>query len=166
MMVSELSHADNGYTASQRVIADHASQPASPLMHTIDPVTAACHDHPYPYYLALQRGPALAWHAPLNLWVASRAAVIREVLEHPLCMVRPPAEAVPAALRGSPVGLLFSNLVRMNDGARHGPLKAVLRLALAEVWRPPPATRNDTPAMLRRRTCWSTSINCRTLQRA
>lgn len=97
-----------------------------------DPVAAATHADPYPYYAALRDGPALAWNAQLHLWVASRADVIEQVLQaHGALRVRPAAEPVPRAIMGSPAGEVFGHLVRMNDGAAHQAHKPALQRALA-----------------------------------
>lgn len=94
----------------------------------IDAVTLA---DPYPYYAALVAGPPLQFDARRGLWLASSAAAVSAVLAHPDCRVRPPAEAVPAALAGSCAGQVFGALVRMNDGARHAGPKLALQRALA-----------------------------------
>ncbi len=97
-----------------------------------DPVAAATHADPYPYYAALRAGPALAWNAQLRLWVASRADVIEQVLQaHGALRVRPAAEPVPRAIMGSPAGEVFGHLVRMNDGAAHQAHRPALQRALA-----------------------------------
>lgn len=97
-----------------------------------DPVAAATHADPYPYYAALRDGPALAWNAQLRLWVASRADVIEQVLQaHGALRVRPAAEPVPRAIMGSPAGEVFGHLVRMNDGAAHQAHRPALQRALA-----------------------------------
>ncbi|WP_295981332.1 cytochrome P450 [uncultured Variovorax sp.] len=97
-----------------------------------DPVAAATHADPYPYYAALRDGPALAWNAQLRLWVASRADVIEQVLQaHGALRVRPAAELVPRAIMGSPAGEVFGHLVRMNDGAAHQAHRPALQRALA-----------------------------------
>jgi cytochrome P450 len=97
-----------------------------------DPVAAVVHADPYPYYERLRAGPALAWHAPLRLWIASRAEVIEALLrEHAALRVRPEGEPVPRAIAGSPAGDVFGHLVRMNDGAAHTAHKPALQRALA-----------------------------------
>ncbi|MDR6520529.1 cytochrome P450 [Variovorax paradoxus] len=97
-----------------------------------DPVAAATHADPYPYYAALRDGPALAWNAQLRLWVASRADVIEQLLQaHGALRVRPAAEPVPRAIMGSPAGEVFGHLVRMNDGAAHQAHRPALQRALA-----------------------------------
>ena len=97
-----------------------------------DPVAAATHADPYPYYAALRDGPPLAWNEKLRLWVASRADVVEQVLQaHGALRVRPAAEPVPRAIVGSPAGEVFGHLVRMNDGAAHQAHRPALQRALA-----------------------------------
>jgi cytochrome P450 len=88
-----------------------------------DPIAAASHADPYPYYAELVARRPLHRHDALGLWVASGAAAVSAALTSAACRVRPPAEPVPAALAGSPAGAIFSHLVRMNDGRRHDALK-------------------------------------------
>lgn len=102
-------------------------------MQPTDPIQAATHPDPYRYYAALAARPGLTCHARLGLWVAADAATVRAVLSHPDCCVRPQAEPVPAAIAGAAAGQLFGALVRMNDGARHGPPKLALQRALGGV---------------------------------
>lgn len=96
-----------------------------------DPVAAATHADPYPYYAALRDGPPLVWNEKLRLWVASRADVVEQVLQaHGALRVRPAAEPVPRAIVGSPAGEVFGHLVRMNDGAAHQAHRPALQRAL------------------------------------
>ncbi|NVM88952.1 cytochrome P450 [Variovorax sp. SG517] len=97
-----------------------------------DPVAAATHADPYPYYATLRDGPPLAWNEKLRLWVASRADVVEQVLQaHSALRVRPAAEPVPRAIAGSPAGEVFGHLVRMNDGTAHQAHRPALQRALA-----------------------------------
>ncbi|WP_432732027.1 cytochrome P450 [Variovorax sp. W6] len=97
-----------------------------------DPVAAATHAAPYPYYATLRDGPPLVWNEKLRLWVASRADVIEQVLRaHGALRVRPAAEPVPRAIVGSPAGEVFGHLVRMNDGVAHQAHRPALQRALA-----------------------------------
>ena len=98
-----------------------------------DPVGATSHRDPYPYYRALLQGSALAPGAQPGTWIASRAAVIAQVLAHPDCRVRPLAEAVPAAIAGGSAGAIFGRLVRMNEGPAHASAKRALGRALAGI---------------------------------
>lgn len=52
-------------------------------MNPANPIAAASHPNPYPYYQQLLAGPPLYFDASLGLWIASRAAVIGEVFDHP-----------------------------------------------------------------------------------
>lgn len=99
-----------------------------------DPVAAATHADPYPYYAQLRAGPPLVRHPGLGLWVASRAEAVMQVLAHPQELrVRPVAEPVPRAIAGLPAGELFSQLVRMNDGPLHAVHRPVLQRGLASL---------------------------------
>lgn len=102
-------------------------------MHASNAVSAARHRDPYPYYRQLLAGPALHFDADLRLWIASRAQVIREVLDNPHCLVRPVAEPVPQAIAGSSAGAVFARLIRMNDGPAHARPKHAIGQALAAV---------------------------------
>ncbi len=116
-------------------------------MHPENPVAAASHDNPYPYYDALLRGAPLVFDPALKLWVASRAAVQREIFAHPDCTVRPSAEQLPAALAGSSAGAIFAHLVRMNEGAAHLQPKRVLQQALADIDLAAACATTDTHAV-------------------
>ena len=102
-------------------------------MHLPDhPVAAVTHPDPYPYYAALAEHRTPSYHDGLRLWVAAHPALLRDVMAHPDCRVRPVREPVPASLAG-PLGTVFGALVRMNDGPRHAAGRAVLTRALAAV---------------------------------
>ncbi|WP_043420029.1 cytochrome P450 [Cupriavidus basilensis] len=96
-----------------------------------DPLRAVTHPDPAPYYRSLAAQRPFYRDEALGLWVAAGAAEVLAVLSHPACRVRPPAQAVPPALAGSPAGALFGGLIRMNDGEWHAPLKGVLRKRMA-----------------------------------
>lgn len=89
-----------------------------------DPLAAVTHPDPYPYYAALRTATPLSWCAPIQAWVAADAATVEAVLTHPAARVRPPAEPVPAFMRGTPAGALFAALARMTDGAAHAAARA------------------------------------------
>lgn len=95
-----------------------------------DPVAAATHADPYPYYAALVAHRPIYRDERLGLWVASSARAVSAVLASELCLVRPPAEPVPSALLGSPAAEIFRYMVRMNDGERHHPNKQGVTAAL------------------------------------
>ncbi|MDR3383746.1 cytochrome P450 [Cupriavidus basilensis] len=96
-----------------------------------NPLCAVTHPDPAPYYRTLAAQRPFYRDEALGLWVAAGAAEVQAVLTHPACRVRPPAQAVPPALAGSPAGALFGGLIRMNDGDWHAPLKGVLRKRMA-----------------------------------
>lgn len=99
-------------------------------MAPADPIAAVTHEDPYSYYADLVARRPLFRHDGLGLWVAASAAAVTAVLTNEGCRVRPFAEPVPAAIVGSPAGEIFGRLVRMNDGARHTPLKTHVTAAL------------------------------------
>ncbi|WP_027923274.1 cytochrome P450 [Pseudomonas sp. URMO17WK12:I12] len=84
----------------------------------MDPIIAATHADPYPYYAQLRAQGGLMFHTGLNLWVASSARTVAAVLAHPDCHVRPCAEPVPKAIAGGMAGKVFGQLMRMNEGER------------------------------------------------
>ena len=95
-----------------------------------DPIAAATHVDPYPYYARLVAERPLYHDPKLGAWVASGAAAVAEVLAHPACRVRPVLEPVPPGLVGTPAGEIFRHLVRMNDGESHCPLKRAVSATL------------------------------------
>ena len=97
------------------------------------PITAVIHPDPYPYYARLDAERPIYHDAALGLWVASSADTVTAVLTNPDCRVRPVAEPVPAALLGSTAGDIYGLLVRMNDGARHRPIRQAVATTLAAV---------------------------------
>jgi cytochrome P450 len=100
-------------------------------MPPTDPLAAVVHPDPYPYYAELTAGPPLVHHRDLDVWLATRASSVTEVLADPACRVRPVEEPVPRACAGLPAGELFARLVRMNDAPeRHDAPKRALRAAL------------------------------------
>lgn len=124
----------NRCTPGAPAISDAAGTPAiaATLPPPADPVAAATHADPYPYYQTLREGPPLAWNDALRVWVASRADVVAQVLQaHGPLRVRPAAEPVPRAIAGSPAGEVFAHLVRMNDGTPHEAHRPALQRALA-----------------------------------
>jgi cytochrome P450 len=103
-----------------------------------DPVAAATHADPYPYYARLRQEHPFHYEPGLGLWVASGSDAVQGALAHPSLRVRPPAEPVPKSLIGTPVGDVFARLVRMNDGefhARHRPqvAQSAARFSMADV---------------------------------
>lgn len=126
-MVSELFNANKPYTAFHYLPNGHA------MTHPITILNAACHPDPYPYYASLREGPTLVFDAELKCWIASRAAVVQEVLESPACAVRPVAEPVPRNIAGGTAGEVFSNLIRMNEGQAHALPKQVIQSSLRKL---------------------------------
>lgn len=113
-------------------------------MTTLDnPLMAATHYDPYPYYAMLVEQRPLYRDNKLNLWVATSAEAVTAVLEHRSCRVRPQAEQVPVALRGTPVGEIFAKLVRMTDGESHCPLKQVVLTTTASLERDMTANQSE-----------------------
>lgn len=102
-------------------------------MEPANPIDAATHPNPYPYYARLRSGPALYYDQELRLWVVASATAISQVFDSPSCRVRPMSEPVPSALDGLAAGEIFSHLVRMTDGSRHDQSKSVLERALASI---------------------------------
>ncbi|NIC04823.1 cytochrome P450 [Billgrantia bachuensis] len=109
--------------------------PANPLM-------AATHHDPYPYYAMLVEQRPFYRDNELNMWVATSAEAVSAILEHRDCRVRPVDEPVPSALLGTPVGDLFGSLVRMTDGASHCPLKQAVSTTFASLERSAIADRS------------------------
>jgi cytochrome P450 len=88
-----------------------------------DPISAATHADPYPYYAELVTSRPIHRDDTLGLWVAAGAGAVTAVLKSDITRVRPAAEPVPRALLGSAAGEIFGQLVRMNDGAMHMRMK-------------------------------------------
>lgn len=107
--------------------------PSLPSSDPQDPIAAVTHRDPYPYYARLVAERPIYRDDTLGLWVAASAEAAAAVLGSDLCRVRPPAEPVPAKLRGTPAGDLFGRLVRQTDGDRHGPLKRAVSGALGTI---------------------------------
>ena len=126
-MVDELFNANKPYTAFHYLTI----RPAMTQKITI--LNAACHTNPYPYYASLREGSALVFDAELKWRIASRAAVVKEVLESPACAVRPLAEPVPRNIAGGTAGEIFSNLIRMNEGQAHALPKQVIQSSLRKL---------------------------------
>ncbi|NTX03357.1 cytochrome P450 [Myxococcus sp. CA040A] len=102
----------------------------------LDPIAAATHPDPYPFYADLVSRRPLYWDDSLRLWVASSSEAVQAVLTHPSCRVRPVSEPVPRALLGSAPGEVFRRLARMNDGSSHAFARRAL-VALMRTWEPP-----------------------------
>lgn len=98
----------------------------------LDAIAAVTHPWPYPYYRRLALQKTLRWDAALKLWIAADPALIREVMRHPDCLVRPLMQAVPAAIDG-PAGAVFGELARMNEFERHATRRAAVDQVLATI---------------------------------
>ncbi len=96
-----------------------------------DPIAAAIHPDPYPYYADLVAWRPFDFDARTGLWVAASAEAVRAVLSAPATRVRPPAEPVPATLADSAAGELFGRFLRMRDGKPHGALRQEVAGAVA-----------------------------------
>jgi cytochrome P450 len=88
-----------------------------------DPIAAATHPDPYPYYASLVSEKPFSRDESLGSWVAASAEAVTEVLRSPALHVRPRGERVPRALAGTEAGDVFGRLVRMNDGEAHTALR-------------------------------------------
>ncbi|WP_166220152.1 cytochrome P450 [Pseudomonas atagonensis] len=84
----------------------------------MDPIIAATHADPYPYYAELRAQGGLTFHHGLKLWVASSARAVCAVLAHADCRVRPLQEPIPKTIADGMAGQVFGQLMRMNDGER------------------------------------------------
>lgn len=98
-----------------------------------NPVAAATHVDPYPFYARLVREKPFAWDAALGLWVAASAAAVEEVLQSPICRVRPAAGPISAAFAGTAAGDVFARMARMSDGTRHHARRAGAIAAFARL---------------------------------
>lgn len=97
----------------------------------MDPIIAATHADPYPYYAQLRAEGGLVFHQGLKLWVASSARAVAAVLAHPGCHVRPSHEPVPKAIAQGMAGKVFGQLMRMNEGERQRCPRAAIEPGLA-----------------------------------
>lgn len=99
-------------------------------------LTAPHQPDPYPLYAQLRAAHPSSLHhdAELGLWVASSAAAVQAVLQHPALRVRPPAEPVPRSVAGTPSGTVFGGLMRQNDGPAHRDGKAWATAFLQRDW--------------------------------
>ncbi|WP_223487189.1 cytochrome P450 [Pseudomonas sp. A-RE-19] len=97
----------------------------------MDPIIAATHADPYPYYAQLRAEGGLVFHQGLKLWVASSARAVAAALAHPDCHVRPAHEPVPRLIAQGIAGKVFSQLMRMNEGERQRCPRAAIEPGLA-----------------------------------
>ena len=100
-------------------------------MDPLDPIKAASHPNPYPYYATLRRRePQFEHDLALKLWVASKAGAVLEILHNPALVVRPPEQPVPKAIDHLAAGTIFGQLIRMNEGKYHHIARTALEVAL------------------------------------
>jgi cytochrome P450 len=99
-------------------------------LRTMDPIIAATHAAPYPYYAELRAQGGLTFHHGLKLWVASSARAVCAVLASADCRVRPPQEPVPKPIASGMAGRVFAQLMRMNDGERQRCPRSAIEPAL------------------------------------
>lgn len=99
----------------------------------MDPITAATHFDPYPYYASLRAAGGMTFDAHLKLWIASSAEAVCAVLRHADCHVRPPHEPVPQAIAEGPAGRVFGLLMRMNEGERQRCPRSAIAPGLQDV---------------------------------
>ncbi|WP_456022612.1 cytochrome P450 [Pseudomonas protegens] len=97
----------------------------------MNPISAATHVDPYPYYAELRAEGGLTFHPELKLWVACSAHAVCAVMAHADCRVRPAQEPVPKAIANGMAGMVFGQLMRMNDGERQRCPRAAIEPELA-----------------------------------
>lgn len=99
-------------------------------------LTAPHQPDPYPLYAQLRAAHPGGLHhdTDLGLWVASSAAAVQAVLQHPALRVRPPTEPVPPTVAGTTSGAVFGGLMRQNDGPAHRQGKAWATAFLQRDW--------------------------------
>lgn len=85
----------------------------------MNPLDAPALANPYPWYARLRQQGDLIYHRPSRHWIASTAHAVTNLLNHPVCRVRPLDTPVPLALGQGPAATLFSRLMRMNEGSAH-----------------------------------------------
>jgi cytochrome P450 len=100
-----------------------------------DPIAAVTHPDPYPYYARLSAAQPLYRDTRLQLWVASGARVVAQVLASELCHVRATTEPVPRVLGNTAAAAIFGRLVRMTDGSEQRGCKQAITAVLASLGR-------------------------------
>lgn len=85
----------------------------------MNPLDAPALANPYPWYARLRQQGDLIYHRASRHWIASTAQAVTTLLNHPGCRVRPLDTPVPLALGQGPAAMLFSRLMRMNEGSAH-----------------------------------------------
>ncbi len=105
----------------------------APPAGALDPISAVTAWNPYDFYSDLTGRRPIYYDETLGMWVASSADVVESILRCSSFRVRPMEEAVPKPLKGTRVGEVFADLVRMQDGERQALLKRAVCGALAPV---------------------------------
>jgi cytochrome P450 len=88
---------------------------------TLTPVTATTAEDPYGYYARLAVEHPFFYDDELHCWIACSVKAVDTVLGNGAFHVRPEIEPVPSIMQGTPLGELFSRMVRMTDGRAHAP---------------------------------------------
>ncbi|HTA40663.1 MAG TPA: hypothetical protein VK760_16390 [Candidatus Acidoferrales bacterium] len=101
------------------------------MKQELTPITAVTAPDPYTYYSRLVDERPFGFDARVGAWVAASAGAVECVLESSAFRVRPPAEPIPPAMIGTPLGEVFGRLARMNDGPRHASLASTAAGLLA-----------------------------------
>lgn len=87
----------------------------------LTPVTASTAEDPYAYYARIAAEHPFFHDDALRSWVACSVKAVDAVLGNDAFLVRPAIEPVPSIMQGTPLGELFSRMVRMTDGPAHAP---------------------------------------------
>ncbi len=103
------------------------------IREALDPLSAATHRDPYPYYARLVNERPLYWDEKLSSWVASGSREVEAVLRSPAVRVRPIQEPVPTQIDRSSTGAVFALFARTNDGSRHAGLRSHVDRMLASL---------------------------------
>jgi cytochrome P450 len=82
------------------------------------------------FYADLRERYALRFDPDSNSWIAANPALAQAALLHPDLGVRPPGQAVPAVLRGRPLGAAFALWLRMRDDTPRAAEKLAVQAAL------------------------------------
>lgn len=123
--------------------------PARRTGWSVDPLTAATHPDPYPYYSALAKARRALRDPCSGLWVVANATIVTEVLANEACLVRPPSEPVPQPLAGTLLGDMFGRLARWTDGPRHARVRTAIDRTLDTL---------SPAALVRRAEHWATHL--------
>ncbi|ALM54149.1 cytochrome P450 [Halomonas huangheensis] len=83
------------------------------------PMDAPGHANPYPWYASLRQQGDLIYHRPSRCWTGTTAHAVTMLLTHSQSRVRPLDQPTPPPLGQGPAAILFSLLMRMNEGLDH-----------------------------------------------